>query len=148
VARLERVAVSRPTTDMTVAAPRVGERTQTIVRAADVHKHYGSLHVLKGVSLEVAAGEVVCVIGPSGSGKTTFLRCINHLETVDSGRIEVCGELIGYRERDGRLEEDSEVSSARQRSRIGMVFQRFNLFPHMTVLENVTLGPRKALGLP
>jgi polar amino acid transport system ATP-binding protein len=104
--------------------------------------------VLKGVSLELSRGEVVCLIGPSGSGKTTFLRCVNHLEKIDGGRIEVDGELIGYRERRGRLVEDSERAIARKRSRIGMVFQRFNLFPHKTALENVIEAPVRVLGLP
>ena len=116
--------------------------------ATEVQKHFGRLHVLKGVSLELSRGEVVCLIGPSGSGKTTFLRCVNHLESIDGGRIEVDGELIGYRERRGRLVEDSERAIARKRSRIGMVFQRFNLFPHKTALENVIEAPVRVLGLP
>jgi polar amino acid transport system ATP-binding protein len=111
------------------------------LRALDVHKRFGRLEVLRGVSLEVRRGETVCIIGPSGSGKTTFLRCVNHLERIDSGRIEVDGHLIGYRERDGRLVEDSEGSIARQRTEIGFVFQRFNLFPHRTALENVIEAP-------
>jgi polar amino acid transport system ATP-binding protein len=90
----------------------------------------------------------VCVIGPSGSGKTTFIRCINHLEKIDSGRIEVNGHLIGYRERNGKLVEDSERSITRQRTQIGMVFQRFNLFPHKTTLENIIDAPIHVLGLP
>jgi polar amino acid transport system ATP-binding protein len=111
------------------------------LRALDVHKRFGRLEVLRGVSLEVRRGETVCIIGPSGSGKTTFLRCVNHLERIDSGRIEVNGHLIGYRERDGKLVEDSERSIARQRTEIGFVFQRFNLFPHRTALENVIEAP-------
>jgi polar amino acid transport system ATP-binding protein len=111
------------------------------MRALDVHKRFGRLEVLRGVSLEVRRGETVCIIGPSGSGKTTFLRCVNHLERIDSGRIEVNGHLIGYRERDGKLVEDSERSIARQRTEIGFVFQRFNLFPHRTALENVIEAP-------
>ena len=111
------------------------------VRAIDVHKRFGRLEVLKGVDLEVARGAVVCIIGPSGSGKSTFLRCVNHLEKIDSGRIEVNGRLIGYRERNGKLVEDSEKSIARQRAEIGIVFQRFNLFPHKTALENVIEAP-------
>ena len=118
-----------------------------VVRASDVHKSFGRVHVLKGVSLEVGAGETVCVIGPSGSGKSTFLRCINHLEKIDSGRIVVNGRLIGYREKDGELVEDSEKSIARQRTEIGMVFQRFNLFPHKTALENVIEAPTRVLGI-
>jgi len=118
-----------------------------VVRATDVHKRFGRLEVLKGVSLEVRRGETVCLIGPSGSGKTTFIRCINHLERIESGRIEVNGRLIGYRERNGRVIEDGERSIARQRAQIGMVFQRFNLFPHKTALENVTEAPVRVLGL-
>jgi polar amino acid transport system ATP-binding protein len=112
-----------------------------VLRAVDVHKRFGRLSVLNGVSLDVRRRETVCIIGPSGSGKTTFLRCINHLEKIDAGRIEVNGHLIGYRERSGRLMEDSERSIARQRTEIGMVFQRFNLFPHRTALENVIEAP-------
>jgi polar amino acid transport system ATP-binding protein len=111
------------------------------LHASDVHKRFGRLEVLKGVSLDVRRGETVCIVGPSGSGKTTFLRCINHLEKIDSGRIEVNGRLIGYRDRGGKLVEDSERSIALQRTRIGMVFQRFNLFPHRTALENVIEAP-------
>jgi polar amino acid transport system ATP-binding protein len=122
--------------------------SDSIMRADDVHKSFGRLEVLKGVSLEVTKGETVCIIGPSGSGKTTFIRCINHLEKIDSGRIEVNGHLIGYRERNGELVEDSERNIARQRTEIGMVFQRFNLFPHKTALENVTEAPIHVLGTP
>jgi polar amino acid transport system ATP-binding protein len=103
--------------------------------------------VLKGISLDVRKGEVVCIIGPSGSGKTTFIRCINHLERIDSGRILVNGHLIGYRERNGKLVEDSENNIARQRAEIGMVFQRFNLFPHKTALQNVVEAPIHVRGL-
>ncbi len=102
----------------------------TIMRAENVFKRFGRLEVLKGVSLDVQRGEVLCIIGPSGSGKTTFIRCIHHLEKIDGGRIEVNGHLIGYRERNGKLVEDSEANIARQRAEIGMVFQRFHLFPH------------------
>ena len=125
-----------------------GPLTKAVVRATDVHKRFGRLHVLKGVDLEVSRGETVCIIGPSGSGKSTFLRCINHLERVDGGRIEVNGHLIGYRERNGKLIEDSERSISRQREEIGMVFQRFNLFPHMTALGNVTEAPIRVRGIP
>jgi polar amino acid transport system ATP-binding protein len=118
------------------------------VRAEDVHKRFGRVQVLNGVSLDVRRGETVCLIGPSGSGKTTFIRCINHLERIDSGRIEVNGHLIGYREHNGRLVEDGERSIARQRTQVGMVFQRFNLFPHKTALENVTEAPVRVLGVP
>ena len=121
--------------------------SEVVMQAEDVRKRFGKLEVLKGISLEVTKGETVCIIGPSGSGKTTFLRCINHLEKIDSGRIEVNGQLIGYRHRGDRLVEDSERNIARQRTQIGMVFQRFNLFPHKTALENVTEGPIQVLDM-
>ncbi|MFF5258994.1 amino acid ABC transporter ATP-binding protein [Actinomadura viridis] len=112
-----------------------------MVRAENIHKSFGRLEVLKGIDLEVRPGEVMCVIGPSGSGKSTFLRCINHLEKIDGGRLWVAGHLVGYREKNGKLYElrDREVSA--QRREIGMVFQRFNLFPHMTSLENIMEAP-------
>jgi polar amino acid transport system ATP-binding protein len=125
------------------AAPVLGD---VIMQATDVEKRFGRLEVLKGVSLDVRQRETVCIIGPSGSGKTTFIRCINHLEKIDGGRIEVNGHLIGYREKSGKLVEDTERSIARQRTQIGMVFQRFNLFPHMTALQNVTEAPVRVLG--
>ncbi|TMM12951.1 MAG: amino acid ABC transporter ATP-binding protein [Actinobacteria bacterium] len=118
------------------------------MRAEDVHKRFGRLEVLKGVSLDVEQRETVCIIGPSGSGKTTFIRCINHLEKIDSGRITVNGQLIGYRQSGDKVVEDSEKSIARQRTQIGMVFQRFNLFPHKTALENVTEAPVHVLDTP
>jgi polar amino acid transport system ATP-binding protein len=118
-----------------------------VMHAENVVKRFGRLEVLKGVSLEVQPREVVCIIGPSGSGKTTFIRCVNHLERIDSGRIEVNGHLIGYRERDGKLVEDTERNIARQRAEIGMVFQRFNLFPHKTALENVIEAPTHVRGI-
>ena len=114
---------------------------EPMVRADNVHKSFGHHEVLKGVDLEVATGEVTVVIGPSGSGKSTFLRCINHLERINAGRIWVQGELIGYREWHGRLHELRENEIAAQRRSIGMVFQRFNLFPHMTALENIIEAP-------
>jgi polar amino acid transport system ATP-binding protein len=117
-------------------------QTKPLLVARDVRKRFGSHEVLKGVSLEVARGEVVCVIGPSGSGKTTFLRCLNHLERIDGGRIEIDGELVGYRERgDGTLVEDAPREVARKRAEIGFVFQRFNLWPHLTALENIIEAP-------
>jgi polar amino acid transport system ATP-binding protein len=115
--------------------------TEPALRAQDVHKRFGRLAVLNGVSLEVAPSEVMCLVGPSGSGKTTFLRCINHLERIDAGRLWVDGELVGYREEGGKLHELREADVARKRAEIGMVFQRFNLFPHMTALQNVIEAP-------
>jgi polar amino acid transport system ATP-binding protein len=117
-----------------------------MVRANQVHKSFGRLEVLKGIDLEVTPGQVCCVLGPSGSGKSTFLRCINHLEKIDAGRIWVDGDLIGYRERGGKLHEMREHEVASQRSQIGMVFQRFNLFPHKTALENVIEAPCQVKG--
>jgi polar amino acid transport system ATP-binding protein len=114
--------------------------------AEGVHKRYGREEVLKGIDLVVAAGEVLCLIGPSGSGKSTFLRCINHLERIDAGRIVVDGETVGYREHAGRLWELRERDACRQRASIGMVFQRFNLFPHMTALQNIVEAPIRVRG--
>jgi polar amino acid transport system ATP-binding protein len=120
----------------------VEDHPRPMVRAEQVHKAFGSHQVLKGIDFEVQPSEVACLIGPSGSGKTTFLRCINHLEKFDSGRIAVDGEFVGYQERtDGRLQEVADSVICRQRATIGMVFQRFNLFPHMTALENIVKGP-------
>lgn len=120
-----------------------------VMHAVDVRKRFGRLEVLKGISLDVRMGETVCIIGPSGSGKTTFLRCINHLETVDEGRIEVGGKLVGYREQaNGRMVEDTPRAIARRRAEIGMVFQRFNLFPHKTALENIIEAPIHVRGVP
>lgn len=118
-----------------------------MIRAEAVEKRYGDLQVLRGVNLAVEQGEAVVLIGPSGSGKTTFIRCINHLEKINAGRILVNGHDIGYRERGGRLVEDSEANIARQRTEIGMVFQRFNLFPHMTALQNVIEAPIMVRGV-
>lgn len=120
--------------------------TTPLVALRDIRKSYGDVEVLRGVSFDVHRGEVVCLIGPSGSGKTTLVRCINHLEKIQSGRITVDGELIGYREHKGRIVEDSETRIADRRQKIGMVFQRFNLFPHLTALENVTVGPVRVQG--
>ncbi|HEX3814676.1 MAG TPA: amino acid ABC transporter ATP-binding protein [Mycobacteriales bacterium] len=112
-----------------------------MVKAEGVHKSYGRLEVLKGVTLEVAPGEVMCVIGPSGSGKSTFLRCINHLENIDAGRLSVDGELVGYRQEGDKLHELREREVAAKRAQIGMVFQQFNLFPHMTAVQNIIEAP-------
>jgi polar amino acid transport system ATP-binding protein len=117
-----------------------------MVKAEAVHKRFGRLEVLKGIDLEVGRGEVMCLLGPSGSGKSTFLRCINHLEKINSGRLSVDGELVGYREQGGKLHELHEKDVARKRAEIGMVFQSFNLFPHMTALDNVALAPVKVAG--
>ena len=121
-----------------------------VVDARDVNKWCGRLHVLKDVSIQVKLQETVVIIGPSGSGKTTFIRCINHLEKIQSGRIFVNGHLIGYREAGGgtKLVEDREKNIARQRMEIGMVFQRFNLFPHMTAIENIVEAPIQVRGTP
>lgn len=118
-----------------LSAPR-----REAVTVRNVHKSYGALQVLKNINASVYEGEVVCLMGPSGSGKTTLLRCLNRLELVDTGQIRVAGELIGYRERNNKLYEMRESEVAKQRSRIGMVFQRFNLFPNMTALQNVMVG--------
>jgi polar amino acid transport system ATP-binding protein len=121
--------------------------SETMVKAEGVHKRFGRLEVLKGIDLEVRPGEVMCMLGPSGSGKSTFLRCINHLEKIDAGRLSVDGELVGYRQHGDKLHElrDSEV--CRKRAEIGMVFQRFNLFPHMTALQNVCEAPVRVRGI-
>ena len=115
--------------------------TPPMVKAESVHKWFGRIEVLCGIDLEVANGEVLCIVGPSGGGKSTFLRCLNHLERVDAGRLSVAGHLVGYREKGGKLHEMHDKDVAAQRRDIGMVFQRFNLFPHMTALQNVMEGP-------
>ena len=115
--------------------------SESLVRARNVHKAFGPLEVLKGIDLDVAPSEVVVILGPSGSGKSTFLRCINHLEAIDQGFIEVDGEQIGYRLKNNRLNKLSNRDVAVQRSKIGMVFQQFNLYPHMTALQNVIEAP-------
>ncbi|SEH80378.1 amino acid ABC transporter ATP-binding protein, PAAT family [Mycolicibacterium rutilum] len=112
-----------------------------MVKAEQVCKSFGALDVLKGITLEIGRGEVLCMVGPSGSGKSTFLRCINHLEQVNAGRLYVDGQLIGYHERGNKLHEMSPREAAKQRRDIGMVFQHFNLFPHRTALENVIEAP-------
>ncbi len=117
-----------------------------MIAIKDVWKNYGRLDVLKGINLDVAPGTVTCLIGPSGSGKSTLLRCVNHLEQVNSGRIEVEGDLIGYHEKNGKLYEMSEKDAAKQRLGIGMVFQHFNLFTHRTVLENIIEAPVQVKG--
>ena len=121
--------------------------TDPAVRIEAVHKRFGGCQVLKGISLDVRAGEVLCLLGPSGSGKSTLLRCINHLEKIDAGRLWVGGELAGYRQSGDRLYELREREVARKRAHIGMVFQRFNLFPHLTALQNVAEAPMRVRGL-
>ena len=119
-----------------------------LVEIRDIHKRFGEQDVLKGVSLNVDSGEVVCLLGASGSGKTTLLRCINHLETMDRGEIKIAGELVGYaRGKDGKLKEEPDKLASAKRARIGMVFQRFNLFAHLSALENVTEAPVQVLGV-
>ncbi|OZM70415.1 ectoine/hydroxyectoine ABC transporter ATP-binding protein EhuA [Amycolatopsis antarctica] len=119
---------------------------QPLLRAVGVRKRYGATEVLRGIDLSVHKGQVVCLLGPSGAGKSTFLRCVNHLETIDGGQVWVDGEPIGFRLRNGKLHELREREVARQRRDIGMVFQRFNLFAHRSVLENVVEGPVTVLG--
>ena len=122
--------------------------TDEMMRAEKLVKRFGNLTILDGVDITVKRGQVVVIIGPSGSGKTTFLRCINHLEKIDAGRIYIEGELIGYREVNGKLVEDKEAAIAHIRAQIGFVFQRFNLFPHLTALENVIEAPIHVLREP
>jgi len=117
-----------------------------MVKAEAVHKSFGRLEVLRGIDLDVYPKEVMCMIGPSGSGKSTFLRCINHLEKIDAGRLSVDGELVGYRQRGDKLYELGDAEVCQKRSEIGMVFQRFNLFPHMTALGNITEAPMRVKG--
>jgi polar amino acid transport system ATP-binding protein len=117
-----------------------------MVLAENVHKRFGLLDVLKGIDLQVNQGEVMVIIGPSGSGKSTFLRCINHLEKIDGGRLSVAGELVGYRQRGDKLYELRDAEVCRKRAEIGMVFQRFNLFPHMTALQNIIEAPIRVKG--
>ena len=122
--------------------------TAPMVEARGVRKHFGSNQILKGIDLRVESGSVTSLIGPSGSGKTTFLRCINHLEKVDAGSLYVDNQLIGYEERNNRLHELKPRQIAQARLKTGMVFQRFNLFPHMTVLENIIEAPLTVLNRP
>jgi polar amino acid transport system ATP-binding protein len=121
--------------------------SQPMVKAESVRKRFGRLEVLKGISLELAPREVTCLLGPSGSGKSTFLRCINHLEEINAGRLSVDGSLVGYRQVGNKLHELRESEVARDRAEIGMVFQSFNLFPHMTAIENVTEAPIRVKGV-
>lgn len=139
--------MKQPTTQ--IKESTIGQQSKAsgpMVQAVQVRKSFGSNEVLKGIDLTVENGEVMCILGPSGSGKSTFLRCINRLETIDSGRIWVDGELIGFQERNGRLHDLRPKDLARQRTSTGMVFQRFNLFSHMTALENIVEAPVQVLG--
>jgi polar amino acid transport system ATP-binding protein len=120
---------------------------EPMLTAEGVHKSFGRLEVLKGITLSVNPGEVMCILGPSGSGKTTFLRCINHLEKINAGRLYVDGKLVGYRQHGDKLHELRESEVARERAQIGMVFQRFNLFPHMNALQNVIEAPTRVKGV-
>ena len=119
--------------------------TEPALRVEGVRKSYGHVEVLKGIDMQVKPGEVACLVGPSGSGKSTFLRCINHLEKINSGRLYVHGELVGYQEKKGRLYELSDREVCRKRAEIGMVFQNFNLFQHMNALENIIEAPMRVL---
>jgi polar amino acid transport system ATP-binding protein len=129
----------------TAVAPAAA--TTPMVKSEAVCKSFGHVNVLKGIDLEVAPREVMCIIGPSGSGKSTFLRCVNHLEKINAGRLYVDGRLVGYREKGDKLHELRDKEVAEQRRDIGMVFQRFNLFPHMTALENVMEAPTRVKGV-
>src|ERR1700712_4545371 len=119
-----------------------------MVKIRGLRKRYGHREILRGIDLDVPSGNVFCIIGPSGSGKSTLLSCVNHLERIDGGRLWVGGELVGYRERDGLLYELPERHVARMRRKVGMVFQQFNLFPHMTALGNVAEAPMRVKGIP
>src|SRR5690242_5638261 len=116
-----------------------------MVDASGIHKYFGTNHVLRGVDLSVRKGEVVVIVGPSGSGKSTFLRCLNHLDAPDQGTVRIDGELLGYRANNGKMAAVSDAVLSQQRRHIGMVFQQFNLFSHMTALENVMSGPVQVL---
>jgi polar amino acid transport system ATP-binding protein len=122
--------------------------SEPLVLAEDVHKSFGHVKVLQGISLQVMPQEVMCIIGPSGSGKSTFIRCINHLEKIDKGKLLVNGHFVGYRRVGSKLHEMRESEIAKRREDVGMVFQQFNLFPHMTVLQNLIEAPTRVKKLP
>jgi polar amino acid transport system ATP-binding protein len=126
----------------------VAPGTEDMLKIRGLSKSYGSRQVLRDIDLDVPTGSVMCIIGPSGSGKSTLLSCINHLEPIDSGRVWVAGELVGYREHRGKLYELPEREVARMRRNVGMVFQQFNLFPHMTALQNVIEAPIRVKRTP
>lgn len=134
----------------TLADPtsQLAPRSAQLLQVIDLQKRFGKLEVLRGITMDVAEGEVVAILGPSGSGKSTLLRCINHLEKIDGGRILFEGNLVGYRESNGKLKEEREATIAKMRARMGMVFQRFNLFPHLTALGNVMEAPVQVLKQP
>ncbi|MBM7805057.1 polar amino acid transport system ATP-binding protein [Geodermatophilus bullaregiensis] len=136
------------TTGSAAEAATVSGGERLVVEALGIHKSYGSLEVLRGVDLRVRPGEVTCLLGPSGSGKSTLLRCLNHLERVDAGTVRIDGELVGYRVKGDKVYELPKREVAQQRRNVGMVFQRFNLFPHMTVVQNVIEAPTRVLGQP
>ncbi len=133
---------------MSAAVMPAAPAMPAMLKAEGVHKRFGAIEVLKGIALEVARGEVVCLLGASGSGKSTFLRCINHLEQIDSGRLWVDGELVGDRQVGDRLHELREREVCRHRAEVGMVFQRFNLFGHMTALQNIIEAPIRVRRVP
>jgi polar amino acid transport system ATP-binding protein len=133
---------------MTNLATSIAPKQRFALHARGVEKSYGPLKVLKGVDLEIEYGKVACILGPSGSGKSTFLRCMNHLERIEKGSLQVAGERVGYRERNGMLYELKPSEIARQRADVGMVFQNFNLFPHMTVLQNIVEAPMSVRKVP
>ncbi|GGC86814.1 ATP-binding protein [Tersicoccus solisilvae] len=135
------------TSQTTGTAPTAERRAHPLVRIEGLHKFFGDHHVLRGIDLTVNRGEVCVVVGPSGSGKSTVLRCVNQLETISAGRIFIGDELIGYREHGGRLHDLTPRQIAAQRREVGMVFQRFNLFPHMTALQNVIEAPVQVKGV-
>ncbi|MGH2958537.1 MAG: amino acid ABC transporter ATP-binding protein [Solirubrobacterales bacterium] len=126
----------------------MSESVTPMVEAINVHKRFGKNEVLKGITLSVAPGEVMVLLGPSGSGKSTFLRCINHLDRLNAGELRVDGSLVGFREHKGKIYEQKESEIAADRARIGMVFQGFNLFPHMTALQNIIEAPTRVLNVP
>jgi len=136
------------TTPVTTASTNQLDEREVVLRATGIRKRFGPVEVLKGVDLTVLRGEVMCIIGPSGSGKSTLLRSLNHLEEIDGGKVELDGDLVGYRQRGHRYVTLPEKQLAAQRARIGMVFQSFNLFPHMTVLQNVVEAPVGVLKQP
>ncbi|WP_254209385.1 amino acid ABC transporter ATP-binding protein [Burkholderia multivorans] len=133
---------------MTNHSTNIVPKPRFVLRARGVEKSFGSLKVLKGVDLEIEYGKVACILGPSGSGKSTFLRCMNHLERIEGGFLQVAGEMVGYREHNGSLYELKPGEIARQRADVGMVFQNFNLFPHMTVLQNIIEAPMSVRKIP